>query len=142
MPETLFTAANASVLPAWLLLLAAPRWKWTERLVMSGLWSGVLAVAYVVLVACNWRHLAGGMLHLADIARLFQQPYCLLAGWVHYLAMDLFVGAWQARDAARIGLPRLAVAACLALTFLLGPAGLLSYLVLRWAMARRAPLAT
>ena len=31
--ETLFKAANYAVLPFWLLLIVAPRWSWTQRLV-------------------------------------------------------------------------------------------------------------
>lgn len=66
----------------------------------------------------------------------------LLAGWLHFLAFDLFVGAWQVRTARRDALPRLLVVPCLALTFLFGPAGLLAFLALRAALrATRAPLA-
>jgi hypothetical protein len=51
----------------------------------------------------------------------------LLAGWIHYLAFDLFVGSWEARDARQRGVPHLALVPCLALTFLFGPAGWLLY---------------
>ena len=57
--------------------------------------------------------------------------WLLLAGWVHYLAFDLFIGAWETRDAMARGVPRLLLAPCLVLTFMLGPIGLLCYHVLR-----------
>ena len=50
---------------------------------------------------------------------------------MHYLVFDLFIGAWQTRDAARHGIPHGLVVPCLVLTFLLGPIGLLLYLALR-----------
>ena len=67
-------------------------------------------------------------------------PALLTAGWLHYLAFDLFVGAWIAERAAALGLPHLVVLPLLALTFLFGPAGLLAFAVLS-AFRRRRPLA-
>ena len=55
----------------------------------------------------------------------------LLAGWIHYLAFDLFIGGWETRDAVRNGIPHLLVIPCLLLTFMLGPIGLLAYFALR-----------
>jgi hypothetical protein len=46
---------------------------------------------------------------------------------VHYLCFDLAIGAWEARDARRRGVPHLALIPCLAATFMLGPLGLLLY---------------
>ena len=43
----------------------------------------------------------GGFGSLADVATLFGKPELLLAGWIHYLAFDLFIGAWEVRDAQR-----------------------------------------
>ena len=48
---------------------------------------------------------------IADVARLFENPYLLLAGWVHYLAFDLFIGAWEVRDARRLEINHLLVVA-------------------------------
>ena len=71
---------------------------------------------------------------------LFANPFALLAGWVHYLAFDLFIGAWEVRDAQQHQVPHLAVVPCLLLTFLFGPAGLLLYFVLRYALRRQLSL--
>ena len=61
----------------------------------------------------------------------------MLVGWVHYLALDLWTGAWEAEEAGRRGMPHGAVLPCLLLTFLAGPAGLLLFLALeaRWRRA-------
>ena len=139
MAESLYVLCNAAVLPGWLLLVFAPRWKWTTSLITTVLIPFVLGLVYLALVITHVPVLlsAGSFLRLADVARLFENPYCLLAGWVHYLAFDLVVGSWQVRDAARLKLPHWAVVPCLVLTFLLGPAGLVCYLLLRWSLARR-----
>ena len=58
-------------------------------------------------------------------------PWLLLAGWIHYLAFDLFVGSWEVRDAQERGIPHLAVVPCLLLTFMFGPAGWFLYNLVR-----------
>jgi hypothetical protein len=125
--ETLFSAANFFALAGWLLLVFAPRWRWTDRLVLSGGFSLVLAVVYLVLLVLFFRSAEGGFGSLEQVGMLFREPFMLLAGWIHYLAFDLFVGSWEVRDARRRGLPHLLVIPCLGLTFLFGPVGLLAY---------------
>jgi Domain of unknown function (DUF4281) len=136
-PEALFSLASTAVLPGWLLLVLAPRWRYTARLVAVVLIPGLLGLLYVVLIAARWGSAEGGFSSLADVRRLFGDPYLLLAGWVHYLAFDLFVGAWEVRDAQRLRVPHLLVGPCLVLTFLFGPAGLLLYGVVRAVRSRQ-----
>jgi hypothetical protein len=136
-PEALFSIAGSVVLPGWALLVFAPRWRWTAGFVASVLIPGLLAAVYVYLIATRWAGAAGGFGSLADVRRLFDDPGLLLAGWIHYLAFDLFVGSWEIRDAQRLGIPHLAVVPCLVLTFLFGPAGWLLYFVVRAVLRRR-----
>jgi hypothetical protein len=133
--EGLFSVCGLVAMAGWLLLVVAPGW--SARFVSGVLVPAILAVVYLALIAVHFRGAEGGFGSLADVARLFQNPWLLLAGWVHYLAFDLFIGAWEVRDARARGIPHLAVIPCLFLTFLLGPIGLLLYLTLR-AMMRRA----
>jgi hypothetical protein len=135
MLEKLFSLAGAVVLPCWLLLLVAPSWKWTQRLA-TFVAPLLIASVYVWLLFSHPAPQGGGFNSLAQVAVLFSSPYALLAGWIHYLAFDLFTGAWEARDAVRLGISRWAVAPCLVLTFLFGPLGLSLYLLLKLAMRR------
>lgn len=135
--ETLFSLASAAVLPGWALLVLVPRWKWTARLVGPVLIPALLSLLYLYLLAARWAILAGGFGSLATVRRLFDDPAVLLAGWVHYLAFDLFIGSWEVRDAQRLALPHLLVVPCLLLTLLFGPVGFLSYLVVRGSVRRR-----
>jgi hypothetical protein len=135
--EALFSLASAAVLPGWALLVLVPRWKWTARLVGPVLIPALLSLLYLYLLAARWAILAGGFGSLATVRRLFDDPAVLLAGWVHYLAFDLFIGSWEVRDAQRLALPHLLVVPCLLLTLLFGPVGFLSYLVVRGSLRRR-----
>ena len=73
----------------------------------------------------------GGFGSLTDVRTLFENDYILLAGWVHYLAFDLFVGAWIAGKADVIGLSRLIQAPILMATYMFGPIGLVLFLSIR-----------
>ena len=135
-PETIFSICTKLVLPGWLLLLFAPRWKWTARFIAACVLPLALAIVYLFIIATHFGHSEGGFGSLADVGLLFRNPYNLLAGWIHYLAFDLFVGAWEVRDARRLGIHHLLVVPCLVLTFLFGPVGLLLYFLLRFAFKR------
>jgi hypothetical protein len=135
--DTLFRVASGAVVPAWLLLILAPRARVTQRLVLSGSYSLAFAAACLVLIVAFYPSAAGGFGSLADVSRVFANPWLLLAGWIHYLAFDLFVGAWEARDAPGRGVPHLLLVPCLVLTFLFGPIGLLAYFGARAIAARR-----
>ena len=136
-PEQLFSLSTMLVLPGWLLLVFLPRWRWSARLVAPVVIPAALACVYVFLIATHFGKSEGDFNSLAGVGRLFQNPYNLLAGWIHYLAFDLFVGSWEVRDAQRVGLHHLLVVPCLVLTFLFGPVGLLLYFALRAALRRR-----
>jgi hypothetical protein len=140
-PETIFLICNNGVLPAWLLLALAPNWSWTQKIVHQ-LWIPVLlgSVYLGVLVTSPATPSGGGFSSLEGVMTSFTSPHFALVGWVHYLAFDLFVGAWEVRDAKRRAIPHLFVVPCLVMTLMLGPIGLLAYLCLRFAMKRELSL--
>lgn len=137
-PDVIFRLANLIALAGWLVLLASPlRPSLAERL--SGLAIPLLlSVAYCGLVFAFWSTGKGGFSSLDDVARLFQTRQLLLAGWIHYLAFDLFVGSWIARTARLEGISFWAVVPCLAATFLFGPAGFLLFNAIRSTKSVRA----
>lgn len=140
-PEQVFSLANTSVLPAWLLLIFFPRWRWTQT---AAAWAvpGLLALSYGVILGSHWGESRGEFTTLAGVRQLFSSDWALLAGWIHYLAFDLFIGAWLTRDAISRNVSRWLLIPCLPLTFLLGPLGLLLYFILAQPpLAVRPPLA-
>jgi hypothetical protein len=139
-PDLLFQLINTLVLPAWLLLLFAPRWPYTQT-VAFGVTVPVLALTYTALLFRAFGE--GGGFSLADfsslegVRALLSNDLGLVAGWAHYLAFDLFVGTWIVRDARAQQVPHLIAAVPLLLTFLAGPFGLLLYLIARQIKRRR-----
>lgn len=128
--ERLFSVCNLIATAGWILLLVVPR----NRRAMSIAGTVIplsLAVVYFALFALHVRGSQGGFSSLAAVAQLFDNHWLLLAGWVHYLAFDLFIGAWETRDAMARRVPRLLLAPCLVITFMLGPIGLLCYYAVR-----------
>ena len=138
--ETAYLALNMSVVPAWALLVFLPRAGVTRAFVHSGLYPIILGLVYVSsLVAAILFGQASpdaNMTSLGGVMALFSHPNGIITGWTHYLVFDLFVGSWIARDAQRSGVPHLAAAPCLLLTFLFGPVGLLIYVGLRVALGK------
>jgi hypothetical protein len=136
-PETVFAASNALALPAWLLLAVAPRWRWTLR--VAAVLPLLLACVYLAILIATLGRTEGGFGSLGAVAKLFQNPWALTAGWIHFLIFDLFVGAWEVRDSQRLGIPHGYVIPALALTFLFGPVGLLTWFAIRASLRRNAP---
>lgn len=140
-PATLFMLLNYSVLPFWALMIFLPLTKITDTLVHSVLMPLILGVTYTWLLASAVFGTPGmpegaGFSSLAGVQKAFSVEHALVAGWAHYLVFDLFVGAWEARDAQRVGLKHLALIPCLLLTLIAGPVGLLVYLLVRGLTGR------
>lgn len=135
--EILFSLINLSVMPAWLLLIFAPRWSVTRILVHSMLYPIGLGLAYTAgIIASLFFGMGGegaGFSSIAGVRAIFSSDVGVLVGWAHYLVFDLFVGAWEARDAQKRGFSHWLLIPCLFFTFMLGPLGLVLYLVLRAA---------
>ena len=103
--ETAFQVVNTLVLPGWLILFFAPRWKFGAWLVSGVIIPGVLAVAYLGLVVASMGMpgAAGpeAFLTLAGVMTLFDNPVGVVAGWTHYLVFDMAIGAWEVRDSSK-----------------------------------------
>ncbi|MGB5809561.1 MAG: ABA4-like family protein [Polyangiales bacterium] len=135
--ETFFRIANLAILPFWMLLIVAPRWRWTGLLVHGPVVVLLLAPIYAyMLFGHPGTPQQLDMTSLYGVMEAFSAPSVVLAGWIHYLIFDLFVGAWESRDAMRRGLPAWAVIPCLLATLFVGPLGLLLYVIVRFGARR------
>jgi len=132
--ENWFSLASTAAAAGWAALILLPRWPWL-RLVLRYALPGALATAYTALVMVYFFHVEGGGFNsLAQVKALLATEPTLLAGWVHYLAFDLFIGAWITTEVLRLSLPRLVLVAVLPLTFLFGPIGLLALFAAKLAL--------
>jgi hypothetical protein len=147
MWTTLFWLTNAIAVFGWLLLLFAPRTPLPNSTILY-LGVALLCLCYLGMFIGLFGGLADPVraayaptakpfeYSIAGIQSLFQSDGGIVLGWTHYLAFDLFVGTWIARDADHKGFGRLVQAPLLIVTFLAGPIGLLAWLTLRERRAR------
>ncbi len=119
----------------WLALIIAPALRHWPLPGANGVAAHVipllLSIAYTALILVNWSAAPGGFGSLSEVMALFTVPEIALAGWLHYLAFDLFVGVWIVRTAQAECIAHWLVIPCLLLTFLFGPAGFLAFCALR-----------
>jgi len=137
-PHALFQLTGPLAMLGWLSLALAPFAPRLTDAIAALAIPALLSVGYTGLILVHWSDAPGGFDSLTNVMALFTDPAVALAGWVHYLAFDLFVGAWITRTARAEGIPHLLILPCLALTFLFGPAGFLAFTALRAAFAARA----
>ena len=141
-PDRAFSVSGAAAVLSWLALgaslflpanLRSPIWIGTGLAVPA-----LTGLAYAVLLAQGLRaRTGGGFGSIAAVRRLFSNDAALAAGWLHYIAFDLFVGTWIARAGLDADMSPLLTLPCLALTFFIGPVGLVAFLALRFFVATR-----
>jgi hypothetical protein len=134
--EQVFSICNSAALLGWLILVFAGRTRWAAPLISGAILPLLLALAYLGLLLGHWGEKQGGFGSLANVAALFSNHWLLLAGWIHYLAFDLFIGSWEVRDAKAHGISHFIVIPCLFFTFMFGPVGLLFYFIVRTVRVR------
>ena len=129
--EQIFSLCSMFAMTGWAGLILAPRWTVTRDWAAPVVAPLLIAGFYIWLMTSTTPPAGSGFGSLTEVALLFSDPNLLLAGWIHYLAFDLFVGAWEVRDAQRQGIHHLLVIPCLFATLLAGPAGLALYWLVR-----------
>jgi Domain of unknown function (DUF4281) len=133
LPDTVFQITSTVAAMAWMALALSPpgaRWTRTVWRLTGRVLPLAFAVVYIALMVAN-RGAEGGFGSIAQVQQLFAVPGLLAAGWIHYLAFDLFVGTWIAERSAALRIPHAFVLPLLVLTFLFGPAGLVGFLLVR-----------
>jgi hypothetical protein len=129
--EQVFSIANLAAVLCWIVLALFPDRRWATQRVAGTAMPALFAAAYIAIVIAAFPRADGSFSTLAGVTQLFANPWLLLAGWLHYLAFDLLIGSWEARDSVERGVPRWALVPCLFLTLMFGPAGWLAYRVAR-----------
>jgi hypothetical protein len=135
-PETVFSLANGLALISWIYLAIFPFRPATPKIIL-GTSITLLCAAYAFLVLSS---LKPGDFEsfstLAGVTSMMSIPGAALVGWLHYLAFDLMTGLFIAGNGAKHGIKHVTLLPCFFLTFMLGPVGLLLYLIIRWAITR------
>jgi hypothetical protein len=139
--EIVFQLSNLLVMPFWFLIVFLPHWSWTRRIAGSPWIVAPAAVLYAALVIPNLGTLLPLLTNpqLAGIAAVLGTPAGATIAWVHFLTFDLFVGRWVYLDSRNRSITAWIVAPILFFVLMVGPLGLLIYLVLT-AFWRRSPV--
>ena len=137
---------NFCILPFWFLIIILPNSKITQFFVNSIILPLILGVtyAYIIYQAVLLDDPASDILklhlNLDNLYTIFSTEGFLLAFWIHFLALNLFLGSWLSRDAFRYNIPRKLAAIPLVLIYLTGPLGLVLYWLFRTFYAKRLTL--
>jgi heme A synthase len=137
-PDSVFQICSTIAMLGWLvLILISPFWNDFDKLLI-GVVITLLAIVYAWLIFQVFRpedfQKFGS---LAGVMDLFTNETAVTAGWVHYLAFDLFTGIWIKKNAQKYSIHHLLIVPCLLFTFMLGPIGLLLYLLIRWIKSKQ-----
>lgn len=139
MIGSLFTVTFYLAAPFWLLMIFAPTWSWTRR-IMASPWVALLPLAvYFVLAFGHFGELwqAVSKPNLVVLQAFLAQPYGAALIWAHLVAFDLFLGRWMYFEARERGIHPLLVGPILLLTIFLSPFGLVAFLAVRGIRAAR-----
>lgn len=131
MTEILFGLCNSGILLFWGMLLFLPKQRLTQKLLHYPWVPAAMALCYSYFLIA-----AGGLpeidfTSLEGISVLFSNPTpeAIAAGWIHYLAFDYWVGCSLLAQSQQRGIPHLWMILPLLATFMLGPVGVLLYVV-------------
>jgi len=134
---SIFSTINTIALISWVVLLIFPFSQLIKKILLGLVVIG-FALLYVFLITQTFdANAMESFGSLAGIAGMFQNETALLAGWVHYLAFDLMVGLYITHNAEKHGINRFVLIPCLFFTFMLGPLGLLLYVIIRSIYTKR-----
>jgi hypothetical protein len=129
-PDTLFSIANGIALLGWIALVVLYSKPQMPRIVIGSA-VFLLCVAYLVLLVPGLGDMNPEAFNtLGGVMQLFTQSEAVLVGWIHYLAFDLMTGVTIAVSGRRNGYNRWILMPGFFFTFMLGPVGLLFYIVM------------
>ncbi|MDQ3790695.1 MAG: ABA4-like family protein [Actinomycetota bacterium] len=119
--------------PFWTLMIVAPGWKWTQR-IMSSPWSVTPPLIFWFVFALpRMAELIPEVLKptLGGWQELVSDPAALTFVWAQIIAWDLFVGRWIYLDSRKRGINPLVASPIIALATLLSPIAVPLYLLIR-----------
>ena len=141
--ENIYLWTNFGLIPFWLMLAIVPNSKFTQILLNSVILPLILSTAYIYVIYQTIL-LDGPLLDvfklylsLDNLYTVFATETFLLIFWIHFLALNLFLGCWVSRDAIKYNISRNLVFIPLILIYFTGPLGLVLYWLFRIFYAKR-----
>ena len=144
--EMIYYWVNLGVLPFWFILILFPQSHLSRYLVTSILPILLLSMAYIFLIYKSFLNSYDFIdnfnlyLGIGDLSNLFADNSFLIMFWIHFLAINLFVGGWIVKDSQKFLINKILLAVPLIIIYLIGPLGLLVYWIIRIFYAKRLSL--
>jgi len=144
--QNIYLWINLGVIPFWFLLILSPSSKTTQIFVNSIILPLFLGSAYAyiiyrsILLDESFADIFNLYLSLDNLYTVFSTESFLLAFWIHFLALNLFLGSWVSRDAIKYNIPKKLVIFPLVLIYFTGPIGLVFYWFFRIFFAKKISL--
>ena len=144
--ENIYTWTNFGILPFWLMLIIIPNSKVTQFFVNSIILPLILSSAYVYIIYQTILldepifDIFRLYLSLDDLYTVFATENFLLVFWLHFVALNLFLGSWMSRDGVKYNVGRGLMLIPLILVYFTGPLGFVLYWILRVFYAKRLSL--
>ena len=141
--ENIYLWSNFSILPFWLMLIIIPNSKFTQFFVNSIILPLILSTVYIyiiyqiILLDESIFDVFKLYLSLDNLYTVFATESFLLVFWLHFLALNLFLGTWISRDGVKYNMSRGLVSVPLILVYFTGPLGLVLYWIIRVFYAKR-----
>jgi len=136
-----FTLVFVAAAPFWLLMIFAPKWEWTRRIVSSP-WSATPPLVFWFIFAIP---MFGELLPavakptLAGWQDLLAEPAAITFAWAQIIAWDLFLGRWIYLDSRERNISPLVMGPLLVVAIMLSPIAMPVYLILRKVLGDKAP---
>ena len=141
--DNIYFWSNLGILPFWLMLIFIPNSKFTQILVNSVIIPLILATAYIyvfyqtILLDESFLEIFTIYSKLENLYTVFATESFLLIFWLHFLALNIFLGSWVSRDGIKYNMPRIILSTILIIIFFTGPLGLVMHWIVRIFYARK-----
>lgn len=137
-PDSIFQLSNTIALLGWLILvIASPFWVSFDKLLI-GIVITLFALTYFWLLAQNFKFSDMEKFSTLDgVMELFTSKIAVTTAWLHFLAFDLMAGIWIKKNAVQHGIKHWILLPCFFFTFMIGPVGVLLYLLIRFVHTKQ-----
>ena len=144
--ENIYMWTSFGILPFWIMLIIIPNSKVSQFFVNSIILPLILSAAYIyviyqtVLLDEPISDIIRFYLSLDSLYTLFATESFLLIFWLHFVALNIFLGSWISRDGIKYNINRNLIFVPLILVYFTGPLGLVLYWIIRVFHAKRLSL--
>ena len=141
--ENIYLWTNFCILPFWLMLIIIPNSKFTKFFVNSIILPLMLSTIYIYIIYQTILldepifDILRLYFSLDNLYTVFATESFLLVFWLHFLALNLFLGSWISRDGVKYNMSRGLVFVPLIIVYFTGPLGLVLYWIIRVFYAKR-----